>query len=583
MKELRGALGLFSYYRKFVKDFSRIAKPLLTLLKKDIPYEWTAKQQNAFDFLKQRLMEAPILKYPDFSKPFIIYTDASGTGLGAVLSQLNDEGKECVIAYASRSLNKAECNYGITDQECLAVVWAVKHFEQYLGLLPFKIVTDHSALKFLQTAEMPTGRRARWIMYLQQFKFEIIHRPGKENKNADALSRIPEAQCFFIGAENQEGEGSNEQNFLFSEIDPLERGEPSEENGYEGESEDNNEEMEQIRKEVKEIQALKKQRDRRWKELERTLRKIEKIKEITVLLEKRTITVLLNTGSDDETDFEQEAQEPTEARSPRPYSCCGEIWCICNASERTTYRNEQEDEEEVAQENEPYYSEKHAEEIISHYSYNPEGPNENPNGWGQEYYDMKTYNDQEAYQETLNDNWGMPDLNDEIESQIDEVWGFWTVAWTYSKDEIARLLKDVIETQWVIANQPNKRGRWKCTDYCDIENHYVHTWCTICQRRIDHEERLNHNCRFGLGRGQVHPDMDPAYLCNNVFWTEPQEINDRLPQQTSTYQQHERHLNEIRRINTQHLNELNGEGTSRTPLIDNYNHFQNNGRRFRPY
>ena len=110
-------------------------------------------------------MEAPILQYPDFSKPFLIYTDASGTGLGAVLSQLNDEGKECVIAYASRSLNKAECNYGITDQECLAVVWAVKHFEQYLGLLPFKVVTDHSALKFLQTADMPSGKRARWIMY----------------------------------------------------------------------------------------------------------------------------------------------------------------------------------------------------------------------------------------------------------------------------------------------------------------------------------------------------------------------------------------------------------------------------------
>src|SRR2546430_8802400 len=152
----------------------------------------TGVQTCALPILKRRLMEAPILQYPDFSKPFLIYTDASGTGLGAVLSQLNDEGKECVIAYASRSLNKAECNYGITDQECLAVVWAVKHFEQYLGLLPFKVVTDHSALKFLQTADMPSGKRARWIMYLQQFKFEIVHRPGKENKNADALSRIPE-------------------------------------------------------------------------------------------------------------------------------------------------------------------------------------------------------------------------------------------------------------------------------------------------------------------------------------------------------------------------------------------------------
>ena len=175
VKSLRAALGLFSYYRKFVKDFSKIAAPLTSLLKKETPFQWTNKQQNAFNRLKECLIKAPILQYPDFEKPFVLYTDASGTGLGAVLSQKDDENKERVIAYASRSLNKAERNYGITDQECLAIVWAVKHFEQYLGLLPFQIVTDHSALKYLQTAKIPAGRRARWIMYLQQFEFEIIH------------------------------------------------------------------------------------------------------------------------------------------------------------------------------------------------------------------------------------------------------------------------------------------------------------------------------------------------------------------------------------------------------------------------
>src|SRR5947208_12220871 len=147
-------------------------------------------------------MKAPILQYPDFEKPFVLYTDASGTGLGAVLSQKDDENRERVIAYASRSLNKTEQNYGITDQECLAVIWAIKHYEQYLGLLPFQVVTDHSALKYLQTAKIPTGRRAKWIMYLQQFEFEIIHRPGKENKNADALSRLHEIECNFLGVEN---------------------------------------------------------------------------------------------------------------------------------------------------------------------------------------------------------------------------------------------------------------------------------------------------------------------------------------------------------------------------------------------
>src|SRR2546429_7390347 len=89
-------------FRKFVRDFSRIAKSLLTLLKKDTPFEWTNKQQNAFDYLKKSLIEAPILQYPDFSKPFLIYTDTSGTGLKAILSQLNDEEIECVIAYANR-------------------------------------------------------------------------------------------------------------------------------------------------------------------------------------------------------------------------------------------------------------------------------------------------------------------------------------------------------------------------------------------------------------------------------------------------------------------------------------------------
>jgi len=204
VSSLRSALGLFSYYRKFVKDFSRIAKPLNQLLKKDIPFEWAEKQQNAFDRLKDRLQTSPILRYPDFEKPFIVYTDASGTGLGAVLSQVDDEEKEYVIAYASRSLNKAEQKYAVTDQECLAVVWAIDHFKHYLGLQPFTIITDHSALKWLQTAQMPTGRRARWILTLQQYDFKIKHRSGKTNTNADALSRISEqeASCFMLNVSN---------------------------------------------------------------------------------------------------------------------------------------------------------------------------------------------------------------------------------------------------------------------------------------------------------------------------------------------------------------------------------------------
>jgi hypothetical protein len=306
--------------------------------------------------------------------------------------------------------------------------------------------------------------------------------------------------------------------------------------------------------------------------------KVEKILEKTTI-KGRTITVLQNNGSDDETDLERN-QENEEPISPRPYSCCKEIWCTCGTDELIDYENYEN--EEVAQENEAYYSEKHAEDIISHYSYNLEEPMENPNGWGQEYYDMDVYNDPETYHETLNDHWGTPDLSNEIEQHIEEVWGFWTVAWTYSHEEVTRLMNNIIETKWVVANQPMRKGRWKCNDYCDLENHHMHAWCNICQRRIDLEERLNHNCRFGLGLGQIHPDMDPNHLYNNVFWEEPLWAHDNVPTETNEPQQHQDHLQQIININKRHISELNGEGTSRTPLIENQDK-PHTGKRFKRY
>ena len=175
--QLRAALGLFGYYRKFVKDFGRHAKPMTELLKKDKPFKWEKRQQDAFDRLKERLIKAPILQYPDYEELFILFTDASMTGLGAVLAQKKN-GKEVVIAYASRSTNQHEANYSITDLECLAVVWAVQHFQHYL-FNHFTIVTDHSALKWLKTCKIPKGRRGRWILELQQYHFTIEHRAGR--------------------------------------------------------------------------------------------------------------------------------------------------------------------------------------------------------------------------------------------------------------------------------------------------------------------------------------------------------------------------------------------------------------------
>ena len=191
LTELRSVLGLCSYYRRFVKNFSKIVKPLNKLLKKHIKYEWTKEQQKALEILKQKLIEYPILIQPDFEKPFILAVDASGNALGAVLSQLNEEGNEAVIAYASRTMNSAEQNYPITEQECLAVVWGIEHFHKYLMNRKFTVITDHSALKGLTNMKViPKGRRARWLMNLQRYNFEIKHKPGKSNKNADALSRL---------------------------------------------------------------------------------------------------------------------------------------------------------------------------------------------------------------------------------------------------------------------------------------------------------------------------------------------------------------------------------------------------------
>ena len=135
-------------------------------------------------------MEYPVLIQPDFNKKFILMTDASGEGLEAVLGQRDENGKERVIAYASRSLTGAETNYAITDLECLAVVWAVQHFYKFLIERKFEIITDHAEQKGLMNAKIPKGRRAKWIMELQQYDCEMIHRSGKENKNADVLSRM---------------------------------------------------------------------------------------------------------------------------------------------------------------------------------------------------------------------------------------------------------------------------------------------------------------------------------------------------------------------------------------------------------
>lgn len=188
-KDIKSFLGLIGYYRKFIENFSKLTKPLTKLLKKDIPFNWTEEQQQTFDKLRNILISPTILKYPDFTKEFVLTTDASNFAIGAVLSQ-GEIGKDLPIAYASRTLNSAEGNYNTTEKELLAIKWAIQHFRPYLYGRHFKIVTDHRPLTWLFNVKDPGSKLVRWRLQLEEFDYEIIHKPGKVNSNADCLSRV---------------------------------------------------------------------------------------------------------------------------------------------------------------------------------------------------------------------------------------------------------------------------------------------------------------------------------------------------------------------------------------------------------
>ena len=194
-KEVQQFLGLANYYRRFIQDFAKIASPLHKLTERTAQFHWTDACQVAFEELRHRLTSTPVLAFPDFTRPFILDTDASDSSLGAVLSQVNGEGQEQVIAYASRLLSKAERQYCVTRKELLVVVTFTQHFRAYLLNQHFTLRTDHGSLTWLRNMKDPEGQLARWLEKLQEFNFEIVHRPGKKHSNADALLRIPCRQC----------------------------------------------------------------------------------------------------------------------------------------------------------------------------------------------------------------------------------------------------------------------------------------------------------------------------------------------------------------------------------------------------
>ena len=190
-REVQQFLGLANYYRQFVKNFAAIAGPLQRLTEKNSNFEWTVECQHAFDKLRACLVSSPVLSYPDYSRRFVLDTDASDTGIGAVLSQVKDDGSEVVTAYASRSLSRPERRYCVTRKELLAVVEFVHHFRHYLLGREFTLRTYHNSLVWVRNFKEPEGQLARWLEKLEEYNFTIVHRRGALYNNADALSRIP--------------------------------------------------------------------------------------------------------------------------------------------------------------------------------------------------------------------------------------------------------------------------------------------------------------------------------------------------------------------------------------------------------
>jgi len=182
--EVRQFLGLTGYYRRFIENFSKIAQALTMLTKKDKKFEWTEKQEAAFQLLKDKLCGAPILSLPDGTEDFVVYCDASHQGLGCVLMQ-----REKVIAYASRQLKIHEKNYTTHDLELGAVVFALKIWRHYLYGTKCTIFTDHKSLQHIFDQKDLNMRQRRWVELLNDYDCEIKYHPGKANVVADALSR----------------------------------------------------------------------------------------------------------------------------------------------------------------------------------------------------------------------------------------------------------------------------------------------------------------------------------------------------------------------------------------------------------
>lgn len=190
-KQLKGFLGLLGYYRRFIKDFARLTKPLTKCLKKDAIINVNDQEYvRCFNMCKDILMNEPVLQYPDFAKPFILTTDASNVSVAGILAQEFAPGVELPVAYCSRTLNESELNYSTIEKELLAIVYATKYFRPYIFGRKFKIFCDHKPLQWLFSLKEPNSKLIRWRLKLEEYDFDIVYKKGSLNTNADALSRV---------------------------------------------------------------------------------------------------------------------------------------------------------------------------------------------------------------------------------------------------------------------------------------------------------------------------------------------------------------------------------------------------------
>ena len=189
VSDTRSFLGLCNYFRKFIPNFSHIANPLNQLLRKEAKFQWTNACQEAFDTLKSKLVQPPCLAFPNMSQSFELSTDASNHAIAWVLEQKDSQNRSRAINYGGRSLHGSELAWSISEKECLAVLEGIRANHPYLADGHFDVYTDHAALQWLKSIKQTTGRLARWSLLLQGYSFTIHHRPGKQNKVADALSR----------------------------------------------------------------------------------------------------------------------------------------------------------------------------------------------------------------------------------------------------------------------------------------------------------------------------------------------------------------------------------------------------------